>query len=284
MKNFLGPVEDGFSMRASGPWAAKKLDYLKRYIEIFEISMRKKWPRRNFVDLFSGPGKCRTDSGTIFLGSPLIALTTTFPFTDYFFADIDSASISALEERCKALPLFDRIRFLAEDSNKAVARVISEIQTLDRLRKSPSLNLAFLDPEGLELEWKTVAALASVQKMDLIIHYPVMGLKRNLANASKEDEHQLDLFFGDKEWRTIYTKAGEVSVVERELLIHYKRKLQMLGYTEVKQDEETENEPAIKNTKGGLLYRLLFASKNPLGDKFWKEVIKRDVHGQRRLF
>ncbi|MBI4673980.1 MAG: three-Cys-motif partner protein TcmP [Chloroflexi bacterium] len=208
MKNYLEPVEDGLLMRSSGPWVAKKLDYLKRYIEIFETAMRKKWQRRNFVDLFSGPGKCRTDNGRIFLGSPLLALTTTHPFTNYFFADIDSASINALQERCKALPLYDRIRFLAEDSNEAVARVISEIQTLDRLHKSPSLNLAFLDPEGLELEWKTVAALASVQKMDLIIHYPVMGL----------------------------------------------------------------------------LYRLLFASKNPLGDKFWKEVIQRDVHGQRRLF
>jgi len=94
MKNYREPVEDGLLMRTSGPWAAEKLDYLKRYIEIFETSMHKKWARRNFVDLFSGPGKCRTDSGKIFLGSPLLALTTAHPFTDYFFADIDRPSIS----------------------------------------------------------------------------------------------------------------------------------------------------------------------------------------------
>lgn len=283
MQNYLEPVEDGLLMRPSGQWAEKKLDYLKRYIEIFETSMRKKWLRRNFVDLFSGPGKCRTDSGKIFLGSPLLALTTTYPFTDYFFADIDAANIETLRERCGTLPLLEHIRFFSEDSNAAVARVISEIQTLDRLHKSPSLNLAFLDPEGLELEWNTVAALASVQKMDLIIHYPVMGLKRNLANASKEQEHYLDRFFGDREWRRIYKQVGDVSVVERELLNYYKTKLNALGY-QVKQDEQTGTEPPIRNTKGGLLYRLLFASKNPLGDKFWKQVIQRDVHGQRRLF
>lgn len=284
MKNYLEPVDDGLLMRPSGQWAEKKLDYLKRYIEIFETSMRKKWLRRNFVDLFSGPGKCRTDGGKIFLGSPLISLTTTYPFTDYFFADIDKASIGALLERCRSLPFFDRIRFHQEDSNTAVTRVITEIQTLDKLHKSPSLNLAFLDPEGLELEWRTVAALASVQKMDLIIHYPVMGLKRNLANASKEEEHYLDRFFGDREWRRVYKQVSDVAIVEHELLIHYKKKLEALGYVEVKEDEETGNAPPIKNTKGGLLYRLLFASKNPLGDEFWKEVIQRDVHGQRRLF
>ena len=42
MFNYLEPENDGLIMRESGPWAATKLDYLKRYINIFETSMREK--------------------------------------------------------------------------------------------------------------------------------------------------------------------------------------------------------------------------------------------------
>lgn len=282
MHNYLEPVDDGLAMRDSGMWAAEKLDYLERYIEIFETSMRKKWARRNFIDLFAGPGKCITDNGKIFLGSPLIAITTTHPFTGYFFADYEPTYINDLQTRCSESAVADRIRFYTDDSNRAVHRIVDEIEKSDREFKSSSLNLAFLDPEGLELEWSTVAALASVPKMDLLIHYPVMGLNRMLERAANMDAHKIDHFFGGQEWRRIYGKVGDVSVVERELLGHYKNKLQAFGY-KVDQDSETGQEPPIRKTKGGLLYRLLFASKDPLGHKFWKEVIKRDIHGQRRM-
>lgn len=282
MHHYLEPVRDGLAMRDSGVWAAEKLDYLERYIEIFETSMRKKWARRNFIDLFSGPGKCITDTGKIFLGSPLLAVSTAHPFTGYFFADYEPMYINDLQTRCSESAVSDRIRFYPDDSNRAVHQIVDEIEKSDREFRSSSLNLAFLDPEGLELEWSTVAALASVPKMDLLIHYPVMGLNRMLERAAHMDVHKIDHFFGGQEWRKIYEKVGDVSVVERELLAHYKNKLQTFGY-KVDQDSETGQDPPIRNTKGGLLYRLLFASKDPLGHKFWKEVIKRDIHGQRRM-
>jgi hypothetical protein len=40
----------------------------------------------------------------------------------------------------------------------------------------------------------------------------------------------------------------------------------------------------MRNTeKNAPLYRLLFASKNYLGNKLWREATSRDVDGQRRL-
>src|SRR5258708_7846798 len=101
MQKYLERVDDGLPMRPSGPWVAEKLDYLQRYIDIFEQSMRKKWMRRSFIDLFAGPGKCYDrNSETIYLGSPLIALTTHYPFTDYFLVDSDVENIQALATRC----------------------------------------------------------------------------------------------------------------------------------------------------------------------------------------
>jgi len=40
MQNYLQPEDDGLPMRETGAWAAEKLDYLARYINIFETSMR----------------------------------------------------------------------------------------------------------------------------------------------------------------------------------------------------------------------------------------------------
>ena len=93
MQNYLLPQDDGLPMRESGPWVAEKLDYLKRYIDVFETSMRRKWPRRYYIDLFAGPGKCICrGTKVIYLGSPLLALTTKHPFTGYFFGNRSGGS------------------------------------------------------------------------------------------------------------------------------------------------------------------------------------------------
>ena len=60
----------------------------------------------------------------------------------------------------------------------------------------------------------------------------------------------------------------------------YEKKLESLGYVEIKE----ENEPLMRNiSHTAPLYRLIFASKHPLGNKFWQQVTKRDVHGQAKL-
>ena len=64
MEAYLEPQDDGLAMRESGDWVAEKLDYLERYIAIFENSMHgKPWRARNYIDLFAGPGKCFVPEG-----------------------------------------------------------------------------------------------------------------------------------------------------------------------------------------------------------------------------
>lgn len=76
MENYLLPEDDGLPLGNTGKWAAIKLDYLSRYIDIFETAMRQKWRYRNYIDLFSGPGKNRErNSRQVSFGSPLLSLT-----------------------------------------------------------------------------------------------------------------------------------------------------------------------------------------------------------------
>jgi len=286
MQHYLEPRDDGLCMRDSGSWAAKKLDYLARYIDVFEKSMRSKWSTRNYIDLMAGPGKDRVrDSGLVLLGSPLLALTTRYAFTGYFFVDLREENTKALQQRCSASPYSRRVKVFPGNCNHVVDEIVRHIKQNDR----NSLNLAFLDPEGFELEWVTVAKLASVRRMDLIINYPQGGLNRYMRQAHQTtEETSIDRFFGGTEWRELYERwqNRQLNVGLHRLLIDlYKEKLRNLGYTEVfRGDEEVGDEPLIRNVKRNApLYRLLFASKHDLGYKFWRQVIRRDVTGQARL-
>jgi len=285
MHIYLQPEDDSLLMRPSGRWAIEKLDYVARYINVFETSMRNKWSVRYYVDLMAGPGKNRLkETGQIILDSPLLALTTTYPFTGYFFADLSEGNTQALQQRCTASPHCERVNILTGDCNVLVENIVVRIKRDDWR----SLNLAFLDPEGLELKWETVAKLASVRRMDLIINYPQGGLNRCMRQAF-EAEHKtiVDLFFGGQEWREVYRSYLQRRLrgsIHRHLVDLYKGKLQNLGYQEVRRDDETGDEPLIRNAaRRAPMYRLLFASKHLLGHEFWQSILKRDVYGQRRL-
>jgi three-Cys-motif partner protein len=246
------------------------------------MSLKPPCIRNAYIDLFCGPGKCvDRDTGHIYLGSPLVALTAKHPFTDYYFVDNDQNAMAALERRCSGSELFSKIKFRREDANAIASDLVSELVPM------PSLNLAFLDPEGLELEWKTVATLAALDRLDLIIHYPQVGLNRYMPAAfGIQGDTQVDRFFGDQGWRPIFEAhaRGEETFLHRQLMDHYKRSLGSLGYAEALRDDEAGLEPAMKNEKGVPLYRLLFASKHPLGVDFWRKITGKDIHGQKRLF
>ena len=284
---YLTDAEDGLLMRESGAWVAEKLDYLRRYLDTFTTAMREKpWRGLNFIDLFSGPGKCKIrKTQQILLGSPLLALTLQHSFTRYFFVDKDPAAIAALKTRCDSSDRATRITYFTGDSNQVVTNIVDEIDAMEDRSiegKWTSLNLAFLDPEGFELTWSTVALLGSMNRMDLIIYYPQMGINRDMPkDFDKSSPSKIDAYFGGMEWRDIYKKNHKKEFLHRELIDLYKERLKSLEYVEV---EESGNKPLMRNTRRKApLYRLIFASKHPLGEKFWSKITKRDVYGQEKL-
>jgi len=233
----------------------EKLDYLERYINIFVTSMRDKpWRGTHYIDLFAGPGKCYvSETKAVYLGSPLIALKALYPFTGYFFVDLESDTIAALQQRCSASPVCDRVQCFVGDSNIMVQEIVKHISTIDREfipGRWSSLNLVFLDPQGLDLHWNTVASLAKLNRMDLIIHYPQMGLGRSMSQAFKAKEQtKVDLFFGETKWREIYEAWQDKPGLHRQLIDYYKERLRRLGYEEVLRGDETGYEPLMRSAK-----------------------------------
>ena len=294
---YIAPVDDGLALRESGLWVTEKLHYIRRYLEMFSIAMSKKnWRNIRYLDLFAGPGKCIIrDVGDILLGSALIATTRAPSFTNYVFVDLSHDNLVALQQRCASIEnVGAKCQYEVGDSNRVVTKIVRQIQERDRqyIKDSwGSINVTLLDPEGLELEWSTVEALARVTKMDLIIHYSQFGITRNLENLHEYDgETAIDRFFGDTHWRTIYkteaAKGASSGSIHRRLIEHYKQNLTKLGYQEIRDyGDGAGTEPLVRSAyRNAPLYRLLFASKHPLGNKFWKEVTKVNAAGQGSLF
>ena len=292
MDKYLLPEDDGLPVRPSGDWAQDKLFYVKHYVDTFENSMREKpWRARIYIDLFAGPGKCQDrKTKEYFLGSPLLALTTEHPFTKYFFVDLDGENLDALRIRSSAATVpKDRIRFLVGDANEKVQDITYEISNIDKPYIPGvwnTLSLAFLDPNGVEeLRWDIVSTLAQMKKMDLIIHYSQQGVERLVKRSvDSQKETALDRFFGGAGWRDIYNKFKDsAGGYHRPLINHYKSNLKQLGYVEVKDNEEIWTEPLMRNQNNAPLYRLLFASKDNLGVKFWKDITRIKRSGQIQL-
>jgi three-Cys-motif partner protein len=241
---------------------------------------RSNWREKFYIDLQAGPGKnFIEESQKVFLGSPLQALEVVPHFTRFRFNELDGEYYDALNQRVRVSTQDEKVKVLQGDLNEVVNKICDEIAAIDRPYIKglyPSFNIAFLDPEGLELEWRTVERLASMKRMDLIINFSTMGIQRTIGD--KRNHPRLDAFFGTDEWRQRYnTHPNNWSYQRRELIDFYLSRLQEKFdyYTDTDDTLNETYEVRFKNSRNREVYTLIFASKHPLGDKLWREVAKR---------
>jgi three-Cys-motif partner protein len=263
---------DGQIVRDSGAWAKEKLYYLEHYLGIISAGMKRMWAGRlYYVDLFAGPGKCRIrGSNEEFDGSPLIALK--FNFAKYFFVESDEECYRALRARVKARAPEKDVEPLKGDCNDVIDKV-----------KAPAtgLGLAFIDPTGVSpLAFDTIRKLAQNRRIDLIINFHEgMGIRMNLGQYTKSAANALDRFMGSSRWKDRYKQSLEsFDQVCSEIAREYLGNLRSLGYLAFDSDRIP-----VRTDQNTLLYYLLFASKNPRGNDFWRKITRIDPYGQRHL-
>jgi len=271
---------DGLPVRCVGSWSKDKYFYLKRYLEVFTTSMKDKW-NLCYVDLFAGCGKCRIrETGEEIDGSALISLSIKYPFKKYIFVELEQNTIDILHSRIKTSPHRDRVSIIQGDCNKKIEEIINEIP-------KGSLCLAVIDPTGLHIKFDTLKELTKDRRIDLLITFPEgMDIKRNLSKYMRQSQSILDDFMGDKNWRQLFPQdiksLSELtsSNIEHSLIGYYRKKLNSLGYKEIKSGDKILIRSSQKNLP---LYYLLFASKHPLGHKFWEKISNISPTGQMKL-
>jgi len=264
--------EHELPLQCVGLWAKEKHEYLTRYInatwgprsKYLTPTVERPVPGgAAYIDLFAGPGRARVrGSGEIIDGSPLIAAGhERAPFTKFVLCELDSENVNALTARTKGFT--DRVKIIHGDCAGTIDQVVREIPP-------HGLNFALVDPFGPKmLRWAILEKLGQVKRMDLLIHFPTVSIKRNF------DALDFDAMVGTAEWRANVRNPHDVP----NLVDHLRRSLERIGYT----GKAVRSMP-IKNTKEGVLYHLVFATKDPLGDKIWSSIVQTDARGQRSLF
>lgn len=269
--HFLLPQSDGLMLRQSHSYARKKLSALTHYVRIANTAMREKWKTRYYIDLFAGPGK-NIIGNEIVLGSPLIGLTAPFPATNFIFNEKDRDCFNALQTRVSKNRLNSSIQLFNDDANSIVINLVEEIHQHDK-KHGGSLNFAFIDPETTSMHWASMEKLCSIQRLDLMLFFPTMGIFRP---AGKREFASIDRFFGTDEWRTIWNSVPR-SIRRHHLIDFYIERLLSFGYRRFNITPDGELRVInARNSKNAEVYTIIYLSKHPLGEKFWKQASSND--------
>jgi three-Cys-motif partner protein len=264
-------ASDGLPARPTGQWVHGKKYYLCRYLDIMTRGVGRKWQGNlSYVDLFAGPGRSVIrGTGEEVQGSPVISLG--YQFARYVFVDVPEV-LSSLKKRLSDHPKSPQIFFVEGDCNNV-------IDTVREALPADHLTLAFIDPTGLQIKFRTIRRLVHNRKMDLLMTIQFgMGIRMNLPLYVNAEGTNLTAFLGNAKWREDVEVGGSASQVARRILNRYLRELRAMGYGTVR-DREID----IRNDQNVLLYFMALASRHPLGGKFWREATQIQWTGQRLL-
>lgn len=279
---------DNLPVQCVGPWVEDKYFFLERYLNASCEARRKFSDKGNavFIDLFAGPGKCiikdiqkEIDSGGI-----RALQREKAPFNEYYYFDIASINKEALEKRTSGKA---GVHIEEGDSNNLINHLISVL-----LKKPYRYHFAFVDPFGPDgLKFETLRNLAKLNRMDMLIHFPMGAIKRNLNTWAKSRNTILDNFLGTEDWRNALKNASQSEIFKIFIDI-FKKQLESIGYPEeglkmiASENNIYDGLPIvpIKNTKEVNLYVLILASKHKLAQKIWNSVIKANPEGQKTFF
>ncbi|ASN81745.1 three-Cys-motif partner protein TcmP [Deinococcus ficus] len=261
-------------------WTASKLDFLEKYLPAFQ-RVCKQWWRENeghantyYVDGFAGSG--RNDFGEESrLGSPLVALSITPAFKRYFLVEWKSKNVKLLEQEL-AHPDFDQLRPRVDlchgDINSEIDRILHSI-------RDGHPTFFFLDPEGMELEWRTVEKIGQRQRADLFILISASGAVRG-ASPDRPDMHErITSFYGHERWREIAERdripgrSGQQAF--EDYLTLYLEGLRGLGFTHV------DKFLIASNSKNVAMHGLVFAAKNDVAIKIATSQIEKLIKARK---
>lgn len=269
MHEIAPPTDDGLEISEVGEWSRDKHHFLRRYLDAFTTAMKAKgWGGLHYIDLFSGAGVERIkNSAELEWGSPLIAAKLRYPFSQLHVVELDTKKFEALQERLNGCELDTPAQCLRGDCNEKVREITKEVP-------KGSLSVAFLDPYGLDLQFRTVDAL-SERRGDLIIYFPdFLDIVRNRSRYVEKPDSKLDAFLGScVDWRSAIKDVSqdELASVFYNL---YAKQLRDLGYRYI-----DAKRICRKGTRR--LYKLIFCSRSKVGLDVWRKTSLKGPDAQR---
>ena len=279
-----------------GSWTQAKLVVLQRYLEAYTKALKDKPTadqpfRKAYIDAFAGTGSraAREPSGpgeaggtllfpelaedapqALLEGSAKLALQVDPRFDKYIF-------IEQSPERCMQLQgLKDEFPALANDIDIRQGEANDLIQKLCASPEQWKSRRAvlFLDPYGMQVEWKTIEAVAATKAIDLWVLVPLgMGLNRlapKSGNVPDSWRKRMDAFLGTDDWYDAFYRAETVPTLFGDYHSQVKASMiEMARYFNGRLSRVfagvAEKPGVLYNSKNSPLYLLCFAVGNERG-------------------
>lgn len=273
--------DDGLPTPEVGDWADDKYRLVNLYTRLFTTSMRGKWDRLVYLDLFAGPGRVRV-KGTdrVLPGSPTLALSLDPPFDLHILCEQDPTSMGTLQRRVERDFHGRDVQFLQGDANRNVDDVLATLPMGSS--QHGVLSFCFVDPYGMQnLQFSTISELAQ-RRMDFLVLIPTgYDATRNQELYADEESTVVERFLGNPRWRQEWRMArGSGTSFDVFITDAFGASMKGLGYI---YKGVADTQPIRLTSKNVLLYRLALFSQHELGGKFWRQV-KKYAPDQRSLF
>jgi three-Cys-motif partner protein len=254
-----------------GPWTNKKLEKVRKYLISYQQVLSKQaWVETVYIDAFCGPGRVQLRGARDFTeGSALQAICLEKPFNQYHLIEKSKSSLDKLREqvRHERSDRLGLVQFHQGDVNLVLPQIIA---TLDNKRHRA---VVFADPYGMQLDWRTVEAVARKPIIDFWLLVPTgMGMHRlaakNPARMQKGWPERLDRFLGEPEWRTRwYQPTGQISLFGEDEETRRTATLQVMDtdfQARLKSIFPCVADHVLHLTNGKtILFSLMFACSNP---------------------
>lgn len=216
------------------------------------------------LDLFAGTGlNWSTTRDEALNGSALIALEAEPEATKVVMAEKHPGAFEALTARTERFG--DRAVRFNDDANSIVKDMLAVVPN-----RAPAFS--FLDPEGSELEWETVEAIAehkrghSPNKVEQLILFPTdMGFVR----LAPDHPELVTRIYGHDRWKEIYQRRSADEITAEQARGEYVR-LYGEGFSEL--GYRTVLDRQITKSNGSPMYFLIFATDNEAGERIMDHV------------
>ena len=260
-----------------GYWTEIKLqilqDYAKQYAKILKSQPFIKHVA--YIDGFAGAGAhISKESGETIEGSPARALAIEPRFTHYHFVEMREDRV----ERLRKMDTDKSVTVYQGDCNEVLLKDVFPECRYEDYRRA----LCLLDPYKLNPNWEVVETAGKMKSIEIFLNFMIMdanmnALKNNPDAVSPEQAQRMTAFWGDESWRQIAyrTERGLFGPIEEKdsnekVVEAYCMRLKVVaGFKYVPKPLP------MCNTRGAVVYYLLFASQNATGGRIADHIFNK---------
>jgi three-Cys-motif partner protein len=272
-----------------GDWTKIKIEILIEYARAYLTIMKSRgFFKLMYFDGFAGSGfiirgKKENIELTVGAARRIIEIIEPRPFDSYYFVEKDPINYAHLVKNTKDAFPNKKIHAVQEDCNK---KIIDLSNFLRNPENKSYRTLAYIDPCGMQVEWRSIESLRGLP-IDMWILVPTgMGVNRLLKkNYQITDEwyERLEIFLGltKEEIDKFFYKEGktqtlfgeenfitkEANAIDKSAKLYHKRLKEVFDFVSSPYE--------LKNSTNSIMYHLFLTSNNKSAVKIANDIVNK---------